>query len=47
MEDLRKEIKTDLAEIVKLSGIQIPEKQKAQLAHLANLKPGQFTRRGR
>ena len=43
---MNKEIQADLKEIVKISGIEIPQKQKELLKRLANQKPGQFTPRG-
>jgi hypothetical protein len=43
---MNKEIHADLLEIVKLSEIVIPQKQKVLLKRLANQKPGQFTPRG-
>jgi len=43
---MNKEIQADLQEIVKMSGIVIPQKQQDLLKRLANQKPGQFTPRG-
>jgi len=43
---MNKEIHADLQEIVKISGIVIPQKQRELLKRLANQKNGQFTPRG-
>ena len=43
---MNKEIQADLKEIIKISEIVIPEKQKEFLKRLANQKIGQFTPRG-
>jgi len=43
---MNKEIHADIREIIKISGIVIPEKQKELLKRLANQKNGQFTPRG-
>jgi len=43
---MNKEIQADLKEIIKISEIVIPEKQKELLKRLANQKIGQFTPRG-
>jgi len=43
---MNKEIHADIQEIIKMSKIVIPEKQKELLKRLANQKSGQFTPRG-
>ena len=43
---MNKEIHADIQEIIKMSKIVIPEKQKELLKRLANQKIGQFTPRG-
>jgi hypothetical protein len=43
---MNKEIQAGLQEIVKISGIVIPQKQQELLKRLANQKRGQFTPRG-
>jgi hypothetical protein len=43
---MNKEIHADIQEIIKLTGLVIPQREKDLLARLANQKPGQFTPRG-